>query len=191
MRLAWFGLAAALVWGCAPVPPPLSQPPSAEARTPGAHRVAAVPFYPQEAYACGPATLASVLAFWGKPIPVERITQELAVPNLKLRGTLTIDMARYASAQGFAAETFEGTLDDLRRELVAGHPLIVMLNLGSRFFPVPHYAVAIGFDDGRQVVFLHSGRTPDHPVPYKKFLRDWRKTDHWTLRVLPAGLARR
>jgi hypothetical protein len=40
-----------------------------------------VPFYPQEAFQCGPASLAGVLNYWGLPVSPEVIAVKLYSPQ--------------------------------------------------------------------------------------------------------------
>src|SRR5574340_455105 len=53
-----------------------------------------VPFFRQGEAACGPAALAGVLKYRGRPRTLDEITQRVYTP--KLRGTLPMDMERYA-----------------------------------------------------------------------------------------------
>jgi hypothetical protein len=46
------------------------------------HYIEGVPFYRQSESTCGPAALASVLAFWGRAESLERITAGVYLPKL-------------------------------------------------------------------------------------------------------------
>lgn len=142
-----------------------------------------VPFYPDDTDQCGPATLASVLTYWGIPSNPQALKEEVYLP--RLRGTLPIDLLLAAQAHGLRAEFYSGSLDNVRAELKAGHPLVAFLNLGYTVFPQGHYVVITGFDDQRQGVYVHSGLEQDLLLPYERFLRSWEKTGRWTLLVLP------
>ena len=87
-----------------------------------------------------------------------------------------------------SAEILEGGLPQLKIELDAGHPLIAFVNQGYRFLPVGHYLVVTGYDDRRQAIYAHSGLEKNGLMPYKKFLRQWERTDRWTLLILPGAL---
>ena len=52
-----------------------------------------VPFYPQERYQCGPASLASVLNYLGVKVSPEEIASDIYSKTAK--GTLDIDMVSY------------------------------------------------------------------------------------------------
>ncbi len=142
-----------------------------------------VPFFPQPEGLCGPASLASVLHFWKRTTSVEEIKQAIYLPQLN--GALGIDLTLFARREGFLADFFTGNLTDLRDRLAAGIPPIVFLNLGNRFFPVGHFIVVTGIDEEREEVIAHSGSEANKPIPYQTFLAAWKKTDYWTLRVVP------
>jgi ABC-type bacteriocin/lantibiotic exporter with double-glycine peptidase domain len=142
-----------------------------------------VPFFPQPEGLCGPASLASVLHFWKRTTSVEEIKEAIYLP--KLNGTLGIDLTRFARKEGFLADSFTGTLPALRERLSGGIPLIAFLNLGNRFFPVGHFIVVTGIDEKREEVIAHSGSEANKPIPYQTFLAAWKKTDYWTLQIVP------
>ncbi len=154
------------------------------------HLIVAVPFIPQEAYQCGPAALAMVLRYYGVAgtgSDRDAITQALYLPSV--RGTLNLDLELHARRQGFRTDAFAGSLDGVKAEVGRGRPLIVFLDLGAAFLPVPHYAVLLGYDDRAGVVVLHSGTTPYRVVSYGEFLRTWDARRRWTLRIIPGGPA--
>jgi len=148
-----------------------------------AHRLASVPFFPDDTDQCGPATLASVLTYWG--VPSDPMTLKKQIYSARLGGTLPIDLLLAAQAHGLRAESYKGSLDNVRSELEAGHPLVAFLNLGYEFLPQGHYVVITGYDDQRQGVYVHSGLDRDEFLSYQSFLLSWEKTGRWTLRVLP------
>ncbi len=145
--------------------------------------VEGVPFYPQKKYQCGPASLAAVLNFWGQNDSPEQIAQAIYLPRLK--GSLSLDLWRYARDQGFDARMQEGSLEDLQAHLVRKQPVIAFLNLGFTFFPIGHFLVVVGLDPEQQVVIAYSGTEKDKRIPYKKFLSDWKKTQYWSLVITP------
>lgn len=142
-----------------------------------------VPFFPQPEGLCGPSSLASVLHFWKKTTSVEEIKEAIYLPQLN--GTLGIDLTRFARGEGFLAHSFTGSLAQLRERLAEGIPLIAFLNLGNRLFPAGHFIVVTGIDEKREEVIAHSGSEANKPIPYQTFLAAWKKTDYWTLQVLP------
>ena len=73
----------------------------------------------------------------------------------------------------------------LLAEVSAGHPVIVLVNLGLSWYPKWHYAVVIGFDQEREEIILHSGLTANEHLSYRVFLNIWQRSEYWGLLVLP------
>ena len=144
--------------------------------------VSGVPFFPQEKYYCGPAALAMVLSWSGPPVTQEEIAAQVYTPGRA--GTLQSDMVAGARRHGRLAVPVT-RLSDLTAELVAGHPVVVFQNLGFGWFPVWHYAVAIGYDLSAGDLILHSGLDARRALPLATFERTWARADHWGLVVLP------
>ena len=145
--------------------------------------VEGVPFYPQKKYQCGPASLAAVLNYYGQNMSPEEIAEAIYLPRRE--GTLSLDLWRYAAAQGFDARMQEGSLDKLQAHLSRNQPVIAFLNLGLSFFPIGHFLVVVGLDPEQQAVIAYSGTEKNKRIPYKKFLSDWKKTDYWSLVITP------
>lgn len=147
------------------------------------HHLVGVPFFADDTDQCGPATLASVLAFWGVHQEPKSLKAEVYLARLK--GSLPTDLLLAAQRHGFHAEAYRGDLEQLKREIGAGHPLIALLNLGSAIYPRGHYVVITGYDDRKKGLYVHSGLTADAWLQYEHFLQGWEKAGRWTLKILP------
>lgn len=158
----------------------LDAPPALPARA----EVTGVPFFPQEEYYCGPAALAMVLSWSGLPVTQEEIAAQVYTPGRE--GTLASDMVAAARRHGRLAVPIT-RMPDLAAEIAAGHPVVVFQNLGLGWFPVWHYAVALGYDLSSGDLILHSGLDAGRVMPLRTFERTWARADHWGLVVLPPG----
>lgn len=147
--------------------------------------IAGVPFFPQETDGCGPAALASLLAFYDLPVELGALTLELVHPTL--RGTLPLDLEQAARKRGFRTDVRAGDLESLRTALRAGQPVIALLDVGSRLAPRGHFVVVVGFDDARQRLRLHSGLAPYVEYAYAEFHANWQKTQNWQMTIAPAA----
>ena len=156
---------------------------SSAPRPPEESLIAGVPFYPQEELGCGPAAVASLLAYWGHPVSLEEITQEVYLE--KLKGSLPIDLEQAAQKRGFAVLSYPGRLEDLRLHIKKNQPVIAFLNLRWRLFPQGHFVVVTGYDETHSMVILHSGELAYERMPEKTFLNAWSKTGYWNLLILP------
>jgi ABC-type bacteriocin/lantibiotic exporter with double-glycine peptidase domain len=143
--------------------------------------IAGVPFYAQETNQCGPSSLAGVMNSWNIPVSPSEIAKEIY--SKSARGTLNMDMVFYAQRKGLVAEQYSGGMDDLRRKIDAGFPLIVLVDKGFSVLEVAHFMVIIGYDEAG--VIANSGRDSGEFIPEKDFLRSWRRTNYWTLLVRP------
>lgn len=142
-----------------------------------------VPFYPQEENYCGPASMASVLRYWGDNVSQEETARDIFIPVLK--GTITVDMVNYARKRGFQASSYKGNLESLKEEVDKGHPLILYIHMGIPLVPRRHYMVVVGYDETKKAVIAYSGKDKDLLIPYEDLLKSWRRTGYWTLLILP------
>jgi hypothetical protein len=142
----------------------------------------AVPFFPQEEYQCGPSALAMALNWSGVPVTPDQIAGLVFTPSLK--GSLQPAMIAGARRSGRLAYEIRGN-DALHREIAAGHPVIVLQNLGLSWYPVWHYAVVIGYDGARGDIYLHSGRDANKHMPMALFRKTWARGRDWGMLVMP------
>jgi len=147
------------------------------------HYIKDVPFFPQEENYCGPASLASVLGYWGHNISQEEVAREIYTPQIK--GAITVDLANYAKRKGFDAVSYKGDLEKLKFEIEKGHPVILFLHMGNSIVPRRHYIVVVGYDESMKAVIAYSGREKDILIPYDELLKSWERTGYWTLLILP------
>ena len=145
----------------------------------------AVPFYAQDEYQCGPAALAMVLEAGGKAIQPEALRPQVYLPDRQ--GSLQVEMLAAARRNGFVAVELSPRLSDLLAEIAAGNPAIVLQNLALDWYPVWHYAVAVGYDlNGGQIV-LRSGTERRLEMPLSTFERTWQRGGYWAMLALPPG----
>ncbi len=116
--------------------------------------IAEVPFYPQAAYQCGPAAMAMVLGWSGLALKPEDLVSEVYIPSRQ--GSLQTRLIGAARRHDRLAYELQG-VDALLGEVAAGHPVIVLQNLGTGWYPVWHYAVVMGFDRTADAIILHTG----------------------------------
>lgn len=160
----------------------LAQPPVG---LPAQHELVQTPFFPQEALQCGPAALATALGAAGASVTPEQLTPQLFVPARQ--GSLQLEMLAAARRQGFVSTRLPPSLSALLREVAAGHPPVVLLNLSLDIYPLWHYAVVVGYDLAAREVLLRSGQTQRMAMPLFTFERTWQRSGHWAFAVLPPG----
>ena len=148
---------------------------------PSRHELQAVPFYPQQSFQCGPAALATVLAWSGIRVDTHTVAREVFTPSIE--GSLQPAMIAAARRHGRIAYPISGAAAMLA-EVGAGHPVIVLQNLGFSWKPVWHYAVVVGYDLNQGSVTVHSGNTPLKRLSLRVFENTWARSGHWGLLVL-------
>lgn len=141
-----------------------------------------VPFHPQDALYCGPASVAMVLNWAGVSISPQELIPQVFTPGR--RGTLQPEIVTAARRHGRLAYPVS-TREDLFKELAAGHPVLILQNLGLSWYPRWHYAVVVGYDLPDRRVVLHSGFEPRKVVPMRLFERTWRRGASWGVVILP------
>ncbi len=186
-RLAAAGLVVFGLSACALLTPPQTQAlrdaPPVELATPV--DLAAVPFFAQADYECGPAALATALGAAGIAVQPEALTAQVYLPARQ--GSLQAEMLATARRHGALAVRLPPTLVALLRELSAGHPVVVLQNLGLSFAPRWHYAVLVGHDLAARELLLRSGTTEREVMGLSTFEHTWARGGHWAFVVLPPG----
>lgn len=182
-RLQWAGLVAfvLLLAGCATQTDALLQ--SGPSGLPRRVELTATPFFPQERYQCGPAALAATLQAAGIAITPDVLVPQVYVPQRE--GSLPPEMLAAGRRNGAVSMTIPPRLDALISELAAGNPVIVLQNLSLPWFPLWHYAVAIGYDLDRAELILRSGTTEREIMRLSTFDNTWARSKRWGMVTVP------
>ena len=155
--------------------------PSSSLPTKGTRIVEGVPFYPQEEYQCGPASLAGVLNYYGVKVTPADIAAEIF--SRHARGTLDMDMVFYTQKKGLKAEQYSGSVEDLRRCIDSRQPLIVLIDHGFWVYQKSHFMVVVGYDE--KGVMVNSGKEEHKFLSQDSFSKTWERTKFWTLKITP------
>lgn len=173
------------LFGCASAPQTallLSQPES-DFATPVL--LANIPFFPQDAYQCGPAALATMLVSSGLTITPEQLVPLVYVPARK--GSFQVELIAATRSFGRLAYEIPPTLDDLLSEINAGNPVLVLQNLGVSWYQKWHFAVVTGYDLQRHKIIMNSGTRENYEVSLRAFENTWERSKHWAMVVLEPG----
>lgn len=144
-----------------------------------------VPFFPQEDYQCGPAALATVLAFTGAAVTPEPLVKQVFLPARQ--GSLQLEMLAAPRTYGRVSYQLAPRYADLLREVAAGNPVVILQDVGvmSPLVAQWHYAVVNGFDYPSGTIYLRSGKNPRQEMPFSYFEREWIAAKYWAMVVTP------
>lgn len=174
-------IAVVALCGCAAIPERVS----VLADTQGSVEIDATPFYPQERYQCGPAALTTLLTFSGVAASLDSITRLTYIPDRK--GSLQTELLATARSFDRIPYRIDGTMSALAAELDAGRPVLVLQNLGVKWYPRWHYAVVVGIDAQAGQILLRSGTERRRATRSKVFLRTWQRSGGWAVVLLAPG----
>lgn len=144
-----------------------------------------VPFFAQEAYQCGPASLAMMMRHQGRPVHPDELVDQVFIEAR--RGSLQAEMLAATRRQDLLPYVHDNRFSTLLEEVDAGNPVLVFQNLGFGFYPVWHYAVVIGYDLNDRQVVLHSGTTERLERSFRRFELEWQGGDYWAMTMHRPG----
>jgi hypothetical protein len=121
------------------------------------------------------------LTYSDLPVTPDALQSQVYTPSRK--GSLQIAMIGATRRRGGIAYPIRG-LNSIWPEIAAGHPVIVLQNLGLSWIPVWHYAVVIGYDFIEHTVILRSGISERKEMSFKTFEKTWARSEYWGLLVL-------
>jgi len=147
--------------------------------------LSATPFFPQELYHCGPAALATALNAVNIGVSPDQLVPEVYIPSRK--GSLQVEMLVAARRHGALAVKIEPELGAVLKEIAAGNVVVVMQNLGLSWAPSWHYAVVVGYDLDKELVWLRSGTFKRFEMTLSTFQRTWARSQYWAFVALKPG----
>jgi len=148
-----------------------------------------VPFFAQEQFQCGPASLAMALNASGLSTTPEALRPQLFLPSHA--GSLQAEMLATARRHGRLAVALPPRMEAVLTEVADARPVIVLQNLSLPIVPIWHYAVVIGYDLDRGEIVLHSGLTERQRLTLEVFERTWERSGYWAMVAdAPARLPR-
>jgi len=175
-------VAVTLLAACASRPPVL---PGAMPRATSAIELSDTAFFPQTAYQCGPAALATVLHSAGVEVEHDDLADQVYLPARQ--GSLQVELLAATRRAERIPYVIDPQPEALHAELDAGRPVLVLQNLGLGVLPVWHYAVVIGLDPTNDRVILRSGAERRQLEAARGYLRSWQLGGGWGFVVLRPG----
>jgi hypothetical protein len=140
-----------------------------------------VPYLPQSEALCGGAAVAMVFRYWGDAHA--DVQQFAPLVDVRAGGIANDKLVAAVAARGWRATPLVGSVDLLREQIEARHPVILLLeDRPSRY----HYVVVTEVGEG--YVTIHDPAIgPSRRLADADLLRKWKPTDFWALLILPGS----
>jgi TolA-binding protein len=134
---------------------------------------------------CGAGSLSTVLQHYGDPTPMEQ--WDATLPKMR-GGVLTIDMLLAARQRGFDAQLVTGTPEIVTAELIAGRPVILMLQTveyPGKNYDFFHYVVVDGIDPANGLIRTQWGDQKGRWTTFGKIEKPWTGGGHAAILIRP------
>ena len=150
--------------------------------------IAGMSYFEQEDFQCGPSSLATVIDYWYKKERTNKsITPEdiaSSIYSATARGLLGIDLELYAKRLGLKTSQYSGSINEIKKDVDDGIPIIVLVDYGISIYQVNHFMVITGYAE--KGVIVNSGRERNKFISDEEFMRIWGKTGFWALKIKPS-----
>lgn len=141
-----------------------------------------VPFVKQNYFHCGPASLTSVLGYWGKDKNQREIARDIYLS--KAKGTFNFEMADFAQKNGFFTKDYAGTIEDIKFYIRKNIPVLA-LQKKRVLFSDYHYVVIIGINETDNYLVVNDGYRENVKIGFKDFSKNWQNANNWMLILAP------
>lgn len=142
--------------------------------------------YPQEAYFCGPASLATLLTHQNVEFVYGDVVGTTFTPELL--GSLQMEMKATARRYGLIPYALNPGLAPVLSEVSNNTPVLVLFNLGLTPLPAWHYAVVTGFDKADKKVFLSAPKGDQTWMSFDDFEMFSQRGGSWAIVALKPPL---
>lgn len=140
----------------------------------------------QESADCAAACLTTVLRYHGSDLTLDEV--DAGLKRVRDGGVIPAEIIYFARRQGYRVTLYEGGLNDLRRKVLTGKPLVLLVHDAPRPARLlarrpGHYLVAVGFDDPDAEAVVHTGHRAFDRLSYGTLQARWKRAGFLTLLV--------
>ena len=125
----------------------------------------------KESVDCGRAALAMVLAHWHVSLDAAELAS--SAPLIGGKGASAKDLRDFARKKGLEVYLIHGQVEDLRREICEGHPVIVGLVKSAPTGVVTHYEVVVALNPEKGIVVTHDPASGWRQNTVDGFRKEW------------------
>lgn len=111
-----------------------------------------------------------------------QLSPEIYLPGKK--GSLQVELIAAARARDRVVYPLPADLSNVLAQVAAGHPVLVLQNVGFNLAPAWHFAVVVGYDRDAHELILRSGAEHRLTMNALRFLRTWDRAQRWAVLVL-------
>lgn len=146
---------------------------AAPAAVPTGYVLSGLPLVPQTYNACGPASIAQVMGYFGVAVTQQQVS---VLTRKTPQSYMTAQaLVNYAPRVGMNARLYaSGTLAVVRTAVQNRLPLIALQDVTWQGHVVPHWRVIAGYDDAAQRVYLMDPLLGYVTISYAEFTRVWK-----------------
>ena len=134
-------------------------------------------------YQCGPAALATALAYFKVPVTADDLVTQVYIPARK--GSVQAEMLAAPRRYGMVSYALAPRFDDVLREVADGTPVVVLQNYGVGPLQLWHYATAVGYNAQVGSLTLRSGERENWWMPLAIFEYTWHDSGYWAMVAVP------
>ena len=142
-----------------------------------------VPFFNQEAFYSGPASLSMIANFY--ILPMRPGSLHHFKNNSDKTSGLQLEMLATAREIGLQSYQQANDIESLFAAIDQQRPIIILQNLAVDAYPIWHYAVVVGYSADKKFLLLHSGRHEYYRAARKTFENTWSRASNWSLILSP------
>ena len=153
------------------------------ASLPAQAELSEVPFFPEDDYQCGPASLATTLGYAGAKVTPDDLVDQVYLPGRW--GSLQVEMLAAPRKYGMVSYQLAPLFEDVLREVAAGTPVIVLQDYGVWPVSLWHYAVVAEYDRTKGEVVLRSGKKRRLAMPFAVLEYTWKESGYWAMVTMP------
>ena len=122
------------------------------------------------------------LSYSGVDTNLNDLRRRVHVPDRN--GSLQLELVAATRQARRVAYVIEAHPANLYHQLADRRPVIVLQNLGTRWLPIWHYAVVVGYTSASDEFVMRSGNTDRRTMGRREFTRRWSASSYWGLVVL-------
>jgi tetratricopeptide (TPR) repeat protein len=140
---------------------------------------------PEEENICLPLVINIVSKYWGEELTLE--AEQVAKRYTGIKGSIMIEGIELAEKHGLKGYVYRGSLDDIRKRIDQGIPVIVILPGIQE--TIQHANVISGYDpdEGRILTYVPKPETVG-AIPETRFQKEWEQDDMVSIVLVPQDM---